>query len=237
MFKPKTCFLALSFVALTAVSIGSVSQAHADYILTVKEVGSNVEATGSGSLFIDGLTNNGSNSGTQAEIFPLFAGITVGSTADAQLWSGISGPTSFGSGFFTVADQSGGAILGINGGGSLIVPLSYTSGTFLGVSTATYLNNTIAGLGADLGTYIWTWGQGATADRFTLQIGESVVAVPEPPTLAILLLGLLSLCFIRRVRKPDASGDCFPREAAAVPGTGLRQGGRNSSPSYRTLHR
>jgi hypothetical protein len=38
------------------------------------------------------------------------------------------------------------------------------------------------------GTYVWTWGLGATADSFTLDVVSA--AVPEPSSLALLALPL-----------------------------------------------
>ena len=59
--------------------------------------------------------------------------------------------------------------------------------------TSTYLNQTFSSLGVTPGTYVWTWGTGAHADSFTLQIGPAATAAPEPATLTQLATGALGL--------------------------------------------
>ena len=59
--------------------------------------------------------------------------------------------------------------------------------------TSTYLNKTFSSLGVTPGTYVWTWGTGAHADSFTLQIGPAATAAPEPATLTQLATGALGL--------------------------------------------
>jgi hypothetical protein len=41
------------------------------------------------------------------------------------------------------------------------------------------------------GTYVYTWGTGAHADSFTVQIGPT--AAPEPASLTLLGIGVASL--------------------------------------------
>ena len=110
--------------------------------------------------------------------------VTAGPAVEFDVYTGFTGPTSFGSSSdFTAASSSSGDFVGIYGGGGfygptpqLDVPFDYVSGTPLS-DTATYDNATFTSLGVTPGTYEWTWGSGATADSFTLQIG----AVPAPP--------------------------------------------------------
>ena len=45
----------------------------------------------------------------------------------------------------------------------------------------------------------WTWGTGANADSFTLQIGAA--AVPKPASLPLLVMGLAGLGMALRTRR------------------------------------
>jgi hypothetical protein len=64
---------------------------------------------------------------------------------------------------------------------TLFVPTGYVSGTALS-ATDTYSGQTFVSLGLTPGTYTWTWGTGANADSFKVQIGPAATAVPEPST-------------------------------------------------------
>ena len=96
----------------------------------------------------------------------------------------VTGPTNFGSGDSQIVASSGsGDLVGITGvgalGGTLALPKNYVSGAALS-DTSTYDNATFASLGVTPGTYTWTWGTGATADSFALQVGPAAMPVPEP---------------------------------------------------------
>ena len=83
--------------------------------------------------------------------------------------------------------------------GQLILQRGYTSGTFL--SDTDTFNGSFATIGLTPGTYVWTWGSGADADSFTLQIGPATTPVPEPGSLVLFmsaLAGLFGLCGLRR---------------------------------------
>jgi hypothetical protein len=78
----------------------------------------------------------------------------------------------------------------------LALPENYVSGSPLSDSS-TYDNQNFASLDVTPGVYVWTWGSGATADSFTLDIGAAP-AVPEPASLTLLGVALAGLGVARR---------------------------------------
>jgi hypothetical protein len=158
----------------------SAPPAQAGYIETLEQVGSNVVATGSGTIDLAGLSRSESGFSAIANIVPSFASIFTGpSSASTDIYGLITGPTSFGSDISSQPSSGSGNMVGINGGSnhSLYVPAGYVSESALS-DTATYDSKTFASLGVTPGQYVWTWGSGTTADSFTLDIGP--VAVPAP---------------------------------------------------------
>ena len=176
--------------------------APAGYAVTLEQVGRNVVATGSGPIDLTGLTSAGPGL-SGARVFPQGAEIITGPVGSegllrSDLYTGYTGPTSFGSGSEAIPNTSGsGDIVGIGMFGmGLVVPSGYASGSPLS-DTATYINQTFASLGVIPGTYLWTWGSGASGDTFSLQIGPDT-AVPEPASLTLLGVGLAGLGVLRR---------------------------------------
>jgi hypothetical protein len=90
--------------------------AQAGFVVTLEQQGSNVVASGSGTLDVTDLTF-GTTGTTQALIFPSDAVIFTGpaSTTAGALYTGFAGPTSFGSGSPHLADSGSGDLVGVNG--------------------------------------------------------------------------------------------------------------------------
>jgi hypothetical protein len=174
----KRGFLAAASVAIPALLIGFGPPAQAAYIVTLEEVGTNVVATGSGTLDLADLRFLESTVG-ETGMLPNLGLIITGpanSLIPVDLYSGITGPNNFGSGGPADNNTGSGGLVGIEGASpELDVPMGYHSGNPL-MSGATWDNTNFSTLQVTPGTYVWTWGSGADADSFTLQIG----AVPAP---------------------------------------------------------
>src|SRR5262249_6449704 len=140
-------------------------------IINVQQVGSDVVATGSGSIDLTGLTFSFA-AFEFGRVVPLNALIIEGpvSTTSISVYTGATGPVSFGAGTETFASSGSGDIFAMQGnGGELAVPSGYTSGTSLS-ATDTYSGRTIANLGLIPGTYNYTWGTGGPTHTLTVQI-------------------------------------------------------------------
>lgn len=182
-------------------------KAEAAYTLTVSQSGSNVVASGSGSINTTALTDAGPASWF-AEVYPSFSFgsmIAVGPTSSVGVnnFISISGPASFGSGPQVLASSGSGTLVAVMANSGFELASSYVSGSGMS-GTATWNSQTLASLGLTPGTYTWTWGSGETADSFTLIIVSPVPATPVPSSLylgiaGIVGLGLLQLFRMRRI--------------------------------------
>ena len=160
------------------------------YVVTLNEVGANVVATGSGEFDLTGLTyfvTSGINTNPGFIIAQDGEIVTGASGSVVDIYSGVSGPSAFGSGV-NIASSGSGGFLGVDGyDGYLLVPQGYVSGTTLS-DTSTYDSATFNSLGVTPGTYEWTWGGGAD-QSFTLEIGTT----PLPAALPLFATGLGAL--------------------------------------------
>ena len=204
MHPHKRGFLAAVAIAIPAMLLGFVPATHADsFTFTLSQVGSNVVLTGSGSIDLTDLTAAGL-SGQVPAVFPGLGIVSGGGPAvfSDELFSGISGPTSFGpGGVETGANSATGDPVFINGfNANLGVPTGYVSGSALS-DTATFDSATLASLGVTPGTYTWTYGTGADAGSITLVVAT---AMPEPSGLTLLGIGLLSLIGVSQWRRHPA---------------------------------
>lgn len=185
-----------------------ISPAQARYVVTLEQAGNDVIATGSGAIDLTGLTFALSVTAGGAIINPEFGLLWSGvirtgpiDFAELDLYGGLTGPASFGSGLATNSNSDSGDPVGIFGNfGRLFVPEGYLSGNPLS-NTSTYLSESFNSLGVTPGTYVWTWGEGEN-QNVTLIIGTSA-SVPEPASALLLgmaLAGLLLAGMIRRTR-------------------------------------
>jgi len=203
-------FHSLMFVG--AAILATASHAQAGFIMSIQQVGSDVVETGSGTINLSGLSDQaGANDpGTLWLSFPAGSFFVAGPAVpgNTEFYKGISGLSSFGSGGLFTANSGTGDLVGVIANDGIYVPSGYVSGAALS-DTSTFTSETLAGLGLTTGVYTWTWGTGATADSFQLDIGQS--STPEPSTFGLLALaagGLMVGCCFRRVRAVKMDAAC-----------------------------
>ena len=188
--------IASAAVIGAAMLIGSslsAPPAQAAYIVDLTQEGSNVVATGSGTLDVSDLTFVINESGAYGAVIQPSGGVIVIGPVSASVddYTGVTGPANFGSGSVNFPNSGSGDLVGIFGSDRrLDVPAGYVSGNALS-DTSTCDNASFSSLGVTPGTYKWTWGSGADADSFTLKIGAA--AIPEPSTWAMMLLGFTAV--------------------------------------------
>jgi len=185
----------LAAAVTAALALMTAGRVEASTVITLEQSGSNVVMTGSGSLNITGMTFDTSGL-VNAGVTPGEAGAFPGAlSANVDIYLGLTGPTSFGSGGFISASSGSGGLFGVQGnGGFLEVPMGYVSGASLS-ATDTFNNKTLSGLGLTPGTYTFNLPH----DTLTVEIG--VAAVPEPSTLTMASIGALTLAGCARRRR------------------------------------
>jgi hypothetical protein len=192
----------MAALALSLAAFGG--SAEASVVIDISEVGGNVVITGSGTVDLTGLSFS-STGGDAGFVAASLGSVGVGSFSEAgdDLYSGASGPASFGTGGFIIPFGQSGDLLGLFSNffpAEIFVPHGYMSGTFLSGSS-TYVGQTFASLGVTPGTYLYTWGSGPTADSLTVKIGSA--SIPESGTWAMIMIGFaaLGLASFRAARK------------------------------------
>jgi len=179
----------LAFTILSALA----GRADASGEIDIFESGADVVAAGAGVFDITDLTFDAGGSGL-AGIAPSRAGVSIGSPAASALYGSLNGPSSLGGGrFFTLASSGSGDRFGTGFADQrdLVVPSDYLSGAAL-LGSARFDDQTIASLGPDPGTYVYTWGSGDHADSLTIKVGGTGT-VPELSTWAMMGLGFAAL--------------------------------------------
>lgn len=195
-------------IALLAATCWISTAANAAYMIQANEIGGNVVFSGSGSLNLTALTPAYVIAPNASFVAPTLGIAILGTPEAIQVFSGATGPTTFGTGMFVFANatSTSGSQVRLDPT-SIAAPLGYVSGSALGSSTSTFANSTFASLGLAPGQYQWSWGQGSSSDTLTLQIGE-VSAVPEPATWGFMLLGFgLMGAAMRHRRRSKASAN------------------------------
>lgn len=178
----------LILVATTCLALSSTAYGAA--IITVRQIGSDVVITGSGTMNITGMNpifsaagwTSPSNGNTSAR---------VGGGGVVRAFNYHTGPSSFGPASGVFANIVSGDQFGVTTFNSrFFVPDDYISGSLL-FGTAIHQNTTLTDMGMNEGVYTFGWGSAANADTLTVDI-----AIPEPSSLA--LLAGASLLMLRR---------------------------------------
>ncbi len=193
--------------AVFGVALGQNAQAA--YVIDISQVGGNVVATGSGTFNFLDLSFTGFDLPLNVGLDPSTGYVGLGNedaagnpNTAADNYITVFGPSSFGSGGYAAASSTSGTVAGIDGSISeVIVPPGYPANGSTISSVTTWDNATIASLGLNPGTYVWTWGDN-NPDSLTLNISSGI---PEPSTWAMMLLGLASLGVGYRASRKSAA--------------------------------
>jgi hypothetical protein len=186
-------------VALLALGALSAPSAQAAYVVTFEEMGPNVVETGSGTLDLAALSPDGTTTFDPVLIpgFAAYGSGVEGAEEDQYTGNLPGGPSSWGpGGRFTPITSMGDAVAYMDdqpfGFTNIDVPHGYAFGTHLS-ETSTYLGS-FSSLGLTAGTYVYSFGSGADADTFTVDVVASPsLTIPEPSTWAMMLAGFAGL--------------------------------------------
>ena len=183
------------------VFLGATVAANAStFTVTIEQVGSDVVATGSGTIDLAGLVAFPycrPCAVSTPGVAPLYSLVTM-NTGPGDLYTFASGNNPFGTSTGEIdASTSSGDVVSIYEGNELFVPAGYVSGSALS-DTMTFDDATIASLGLTPGTYTFTWGSGADAGSFVIDIATT----PLPAALPLFAsaLGALGFFGLRKKR-------------------------------------
>jgi len=193
--RNETIFLTVRVAAgLFGVALGFGEPARAAYVVTLTQNGSDTIAKGTGNINITSLNFEPMAKTNEQLMIPSLGVILTGDGGAFDIFSGITGPLNFGQGSLSFATTGTGAPVSMDANlNHIVLPTGYVSGASL-TSEAVWAGRSFSSLGITPGSYVWTWGAGATTDSFVLQIG----AVPEPMSAALLGAGWLGLGLARR---------------------------------------
>lgn len=182
-----------------------LSPAHAVLTFRLTEGGGNVTLTATGSVNTAALTPSfpgacGAGSGL---VFASSGQFCTGA-GSAIRHVGLTGPGSFGPGgiFQGSGTSAGDDVYMVGVLGELYLPIGYVSGAPLS-GMSTFPGLTLADMSVTPGTYIWTFGSGATADSVVFVVGA--LPATNVPTLnetaLAVLAGLLVLGTLPALRR------------------------------------
>ncbi len=189
---------ALTVVTALALSAAAALPAQATVLIQFSEVGPDVVATLDGSLDLSGMrlyTQLNANYGVR----PPSATAVFGGYLD--LYTGFSGPSSWGNGGTLLAGSHSGGSFAIVGAPMPFQPeligvsRDYVFGTPLS-GIMTFANQTIADMGLTRGRYVYT----LPSDQVVVQVGM----VPEPATWAMMIAGFGLTGVMLRRRQDEA---------------------------------
>jgi hypothetical protein len=230
----------LASIAFLAMAAGFAQNAQANFVAifeeTVKFGLPAVQEIGDGTIDLTDLGAGTSISVSSSGMTPSTGFIVLGFANRTKMTffndAVITGPSSFGVGSATIADRINGnpvAAGPLAGPLAIGVPEGYVSEAALR-NTTQWIDATYSSLGVTPGVYTWSWGSGADADSFTIDIvaptlaadgkplaNNSILstlplptteefpltfAVPEPSTWAMMLIGFVGLGYaaVRRTR-------------------------------------
>ena len=145
-----------------------------NFNVTISQVGLDVVWSGSGFFNLAALSSTGPGSVSSGfNAGQAIWAIGVSAATDTYSGTSLTYPTSFGTGGVAVTSSSGSTV-GILPGPpgvprALYVPSGYVSNTTISGS-ATYANNTIAGMGLSAGTYTWNFTTGGNSTALVMNI-------------------------------------------------------------------
>jgi len=194
---------------VAAAMIATFPASAAAVVVTLEQVGTDVVLSGTGSLpnplviDLENIPDFAVNGAVDGLLGPSSGEFGLGTDSggfSTYVDAIVSGPASFGSGSLTVSDASSGPFFLL---APLIGDVSITAdplftGEPLTVGTSTFLNTTIADLGATPGPYVWTLDDRFGGATVTFEVSAAVVPLPAAGWLLLGGLGALGLVARRR---------------------------------------
>ena len=179
-------------------AFGFSLSARAAFVFNISQTPTGTVAFGGGVINTTALRYLNRGTSSRASMDPDQAYLSGGPSSGGELSDGYSGVLQvpqFGYGQYQVYATSGtGDVVGILGG-NIEVPAGYVSGNYLSC-TDTWAFESFAYIGLTPGSYVYTWGSGATADSLTINVGT----VPEPACFGAMALAA-TLSLRRRPRR------------------------------------